>query len=226
MAYNPDGVSDFEANLDLNDLAYSKFLRKFAGESPALVTKRNIRHSFCTARYESLQGELASSRAGEYFDVWYSFLALRDLHIGLKSRSKLLPSTEVYSPQFVARQFGFTQAVPAPAKFFTANIATYCPPTKSIADANQSSAMGNRLHQFFKLVSFRPNYTGVLGFRYAVNWDIFLKKTFAPVISHAHRKTRHPLTPFPSKTQSEALLSYPDQKKNRKRLVKLRLFPL
>nr|CAD1832748.1 unnamed protein product [Ananas comosus var. bracteatus] len=40
MTYNPDGVSDFEAKLDLNDLAYSKFLRKFAGESPALVTKK------------------------------------------------------------------------------------------------------------------------------------------------------------------------------------------
>nr|CAD1822752.1 unnamed protein product [Ananas comosus var. bracteatus] len=39
MSYNPDGVSDFEDRLDLNDLAYSKFIRKFAGESPALVTK-------------------------------------------------------------------------------------------------------------------------------------------------------------------------------------------
>nr|CAD1822727.1 unnamed protein product [Ananas comosus var. bracteatus] len=39
MSYNPDGVSDFEDCLDLNDLAYSKFIRKFAGESPAPVTK-------------------------------------------------------------------------------------------------------------------------------------------------------------------------------------------
>nr|CAD1817918.1 unnamed protein product [Ananas comosus var. bracteatus] len=40
MAYNPDGVSDFEAHLDLTDLAYSIFLLKFAGESPAPVTKK------------------------------------------------------------------------------------------------------------------------------------------------------------------------------------------
>nr|CAD1821511.1 unnamed protein product [Ananas comosus var. bracteatus] len=30
MSYNPDGVSNFEDCLDLNDLAYSKFIRKFA----------------------------------------------------------------------------------------------------------------------------------------------------------------------------------------------------
>nr|CAD1844077.1 unnamed protein product [Ananas comosus var. bracteatus] len=40
MAYNPDGVYDFEAHLDLNDLAYSKFLRKFAGEFLAAVTRK------------------------------------------------------------------------------------------------------------------------------------------------------------------------------------------
>ncbi|XP_020089020.1 uncharacterized protein LOC109710695 [Ananas comosus] len=40
MAYNSDGVSDFEAHLDLSDLAYSKFLRKFTGESPAPVTRK------------------------------------------------------------------------------------------------------------------------------------------------------------------------------------------
>nr|CAD1844247.1 unnamed protein product [Ananas comosus var. bracteatus] len=40
MAYNPDGVSDFEAHLDLSDLAYSKFLRKFAEDSSAPVIKK------------------------------------------------------------------------------------------------------------------------------------------------------------------------------------------
>lgn len=55
------------------------------------------------ARFEAIQSELASSRASEYSKVWYSYLAPRDLHVGLKSCSKLLPSTEVYSPQYVAR---------------------------------------------------------------------------------------------------------------------------
>nr|CAD1818065.1 unnamed protein product [Ananas comosus var. bracteatus] len=68
-------------------------------------------------RYETIQGELASSRASKYSDVWFSLLAARDLHVGLKTRSKLIPSTEVYSPQYVARQFGFVQAISAPAKF-------------------------------------------------------------------------------------------------------------
>lgn len=40
MSYNPDGVSDFEANLDLNDLAYSNFPRNFVGESPTPVTRK------------------------------------------------------------------------------------------------------------------------------------------------------------------------------------------
>nr|CAD1820344.1 unnamed protein product [Ananas comosus var. bracteatus] len=34
MSYNSDGISDFEDRLDLNDLAYSKFIRKFAAAKP------------------------------------------------------------------------------------------------------------------------------------------------------------------------------------------------
>nr|CAD1837788.1 unnamed protein product [Ananas comosus var. bracteatus] len=97
VAYNPDGASDFEAHLDLNDLAYTKFLRKFA-----------------------------------------------------------------------AHQFEFVQAIPVPAKFFTANTVVNRPPTKSTAETDRISAMGYRLRRFFKLVSFRPNHTGVMGFYYAV----------------------------------------------------------
>nr|CAD1843997.1 unnamed protein product [Ananas comosus var. bracteatus] len=74
--------------------------------------------------------ERASSGANEYADVWFSILATRDLHVGLKNYPKLTPSTEVYSPHYVARQFGFVQRLPAPAKFFTANIAHGRPPYK------------------------------------------------------------------------------------------------
>nr|CAD1844111.1 unnamed protein product [Ananas comosus var. bracteatus] len=157
MAYNPHGVSDFEAHLDLNDLAYTKFLRKFAGESPAAVTRKEhtafllywLCHNLLCTR------ELASSRASEYSEVWYSFLATRDLHVGLKSRSKLL----------LALSYGES----------------------------------NRLRRFFKLVSFRPNHTGVVGFRYTVTWDHFTDRVFSFVTQQAIRKTIHPLTPFPSK---------------------------
>ncbi|XP_020080654.1 uncharacterized protein LOC109704314 [Ananas comosus] len=316
MSYNPDGVSEFEDRLDLNDLAYSKFIRKFAGEFPAPVTKNEhtsfllywlCHNLFCTrsqkinrdfvpiavglsngdrlalgpyflafvyreifnslktlhsgdgiaissgcgvfwflqmflqfyipalcqspfnptsvaqfdsyglalgcpqpmtlgqpsdfltyfkifyepspesavswapfpdrltgpswflARFEAIRDELASSRASEYLEVRYSYLTPRDLHVGLKSRSKLLPSTEAYSPQYVARQFGFVQPIPAPSKFFTINTADHRPPTKSIAEADKISAMGNRLRRFFKLVSFRPNYTGVALTGYATS---------------------------------------------------------
>nr|CAD1818034.1 unnamed protein product [Ananas comosus var. bracteatus] len=34
MAYNPDGVINFKAHLDLSDLAYTKFTRRFAGTEP------------------------------------------------------------------------------------------------------------------------------------------------------------------------------------------------
>nr|CAD1825855.1 unnamed protein product [Ananas comosus var. bracteatus] len=40
IAYNPNGVVDFEAHLDITDLAYTKFIRKFAGHYPAAVTKK------------------------------------------------------------------------------------------------------------------------------------------------------------------------------------------
>lgn len=36
VAYNPDGVDDFEAYHDPKaDLAYTKFIRRFVGQSPA-----------------------------------------------------------------------------------------------------------------------------------------------------------------------------------------------
>nr|CAD1818522.1 unnamed protein product [Ananas comosus var. bracteatus] len=40
MAYNPDRVADFEAHLGLTDLADTKFIRRFTGQSPAAVTKK------------------------------------------------------------------------------------------------------------------------------------------------------------------------------------------
>nr|CAD1825803.1 unnamed protein product [Ananas comosus var. bracteatus] len=40
IAYNPDGVTDFEAHLDLADLVYTKFIHRFAGQFPASVTKK------------------------------------------------------------------------------------------------------------------------------------------------------------------------------------------
>lgn len=54
--------------------------------------------SWFLTRYEAIKDQSASSRASEYSDVWHSLLAPRDLHTGLKTRSKLTPSTEVYSP--------------------------------------------------------------------------------------------------------------------------------
>ncbi|XP_020108578.1 uncharacterized protein LOC109724242 [Ananas comosus] len=134
--------------------------------------------SWFLARFEAIQGKLASSHTSEYSEVWYSYLASRDLHMGLKLRSKLLPNTDVYSPQYVARQFGFVQSIPAPSKFFTANTADYRPPTKGIAEADNISTMGNRLRRFFKLVSFRPNYTGVALEGYATIWDQFTDRIF------------------------------------------------
>nr|CAD1833017.1 unnamed protein product [Ananas comosus var. bracteatus] len=102
--------------------------------------------------------------------------------------------------KFAARQFGFVQAIPAPAKFFIANTAVNRPPTKSTAEVDRISAMGNRLRRFFKLVSFRPNHTGVMGFRYAITWDYFADRVFGLVTQQAIRKTIHPLTvPFLSR---------------------------
>nr|CAD1821593.1 unnamed protein product [Ananas comosus var. bracteatus] len=40
MAYNPDGVTDFDVHLYLADLAYTKFIHRFAGQSPASVSKK------------------------------------------------------------------------------------------------------------------------------------------------------------------------------------------
>nr|CAD1818644.1 unnamed protein product [Ananas comosus var. bracteatus] len=40
MAYNPDDMIDFEAHLDLADLAYTKFICRFASQSPTPVTKK------------------------------------------------------------------------------------------------------------------------------------------------------------------------------------------
>lgn len=40
MAYDHDSVTDFEAHLDLADLAYTKFICQIAGQSPAPVTKK------------------------------------------------------------------------------------------------------------------------------------------------------------------------------------------
>lgn len=62
--------------------------------------------SWLLTRFETIQDQLASSRANEYAGVWFSILATRHFHVGLKNRSKLMPSTEVYSPYYVARQFG------------------------------------------------------------------------------------------------------------------------
>nr|CAD1826038.1 unnamed protein product [Ananas comosus var. bracteatus] len=41
IVYNLDGVNDFEAHLDLKaDLAYAKFIRRFAGQSTTPVTMK------------------------------------------------------------------------------------------------------------------------------------------------------------------------------------------
>lgn len=97
-----------------------------------------------------------------------------------------MPSTKVCFPQYVARQFGIVQAIPAPA-----NTAVSRPPTKSTAETDRISAMGNRLRRFFKLVSFRPNRTGVVGFRFMTSWDAFCEQTFIPMTSQALHKILH-----------------------------------
>ncbi len=62
-------------------------------------------------RFEHIRNRVESMELTEHAAVWYSFLAPRDLYLGLKSRSKLAPSTEVFLPYFVARQFGLIQAL-------------------------------------------------------------------------------------------------------------------
>lgn len=152
----------------------------------------SLAHLGFLARYEAFQGELVSSHASEYSDVWYSFLAPRDLHVGLKSCSKLLPSTEVYSPQYIMHQFGLVQAISAQAKFFTANTTVNRLLTKNIEESDWISAMGSRLQRFFKLVSFRSNCTGVVFFRYTVTWDQFTDRVFDLSMHRAHRQTIRP----------------------------------
>nr|CAD1823070.1 unnamed protein product [Ananas comosus var. bracteatus] len=70
----------------------------------------------------------------------------------------------------------------------------YCvnrPPTKSTTEADRLAAIGNRLQCFFKLVSFRPNHIGVVGFPFTTSWDAFCERNFVPIASHALHKVLH-----------------------------------
>lgn len=153
-------------------LDFSKYFKIFYEKSPHLFIRSPLFGECVTGlsrlltRFEAIQDQPAFSRASEYSDMWYSdmwfsLLAARNLHVGLKNRSKLMPSTEVYSPQYVACQFGFVQALLALAKFFMANTARRSPPTKSVAEANRILAMRNRLRRFLKLVSSAKSCRGM-----------------------------------------------------------------
>nr|CAD1818575.1 unnamed protein product [Ananas comosus var. bracteatus] len=175
MAYNPDGMIDFEAYLALADLAYTKFICRFAGQSPAPVTRKEhttfllywlCHNLFCTqcvtgppwllTRYETIQVCYAS--------VW---ICLSNFSTG-----------QIFYGQYCRNR----------------------PPIKSTAEADQLSAMGNPFRRFFKLVSFRPNHTGVIGFHFTVTWDAFCERIFILITSHPLRKVLHPeAVPFSNK---------------------------
>ncbi|KAK9274158.1 hypothetical protein L1049_018972 [Liquidambar formosana] len=55
-------------------------------------------------------------------DVWTSYLTVRDLHFaGNFDKKNLKVVVEIYSPNLVCHQFGFTQMIPVPSCIFTLN---------------------------------------------------------------------------------------------------------
>lgn len=140
------------------------------------------------ARYEAVKDQKASSATSKYSEVWYSFLAPWDLHIGLMTRSKLMLSTEVYYPHYMARQFGFVQTIRTLSKFFMANFVRSRPPSKSATETDRLSALGNHLRRFFTPVSFRPNHMGVTDLQFQGAWEYFCDDIVFKTLSYSLHK--------------------------------------
>ncbi len=122
------------------------------GRSAPFGSRKND-PSWFRERFEYICNQAKSAKLIEHSSIWYSFLGSQDLHISLKSRSKLVLSTEVYSSHFAARQFGFIQALPAPASYFTVNSYRTRHPVKGVAKMDRVTTAGNLLKRHFIPVS-------------------------------------------------------------------------
>nr|CAD1821591.1 unnamed protein product [Ananas comosus var. bracteatus] len=234
MAYNPDGVVDFEAHLDLADLAYTKFICRFADLDSATqfntfglalgcpepltpgqpsdfsnyfkvfyekdfrlhvlrswFGERTTGPSWLLIRYEAIKDQLASSRASEYADVWFSILATRDLHVGLKNRSKLTPSTEVILLTMWRVNLvwfrGFRLHLNSSRPILLTTILLQKATLKPIAFQHWKIV----LDDFFKLVCFQPNHARVLDFRFTRSWNTFCQQHFYNIMTSLFAKIFH-----------------------------------